>query len=150
MCHHTVGLEDNFIDLAFEMGPVNGMTADEIKRYIRYIADWRLGQLGLKPMFLIKEHPALARPAAQRRGARQLLRTARDGIFEGRDARELERGVGSASTSARRRRAARPRTRMPGTARAAGTCSRRLAWRRVISLSQKRVTHSRVGYSNRP
>ena len=57
MCHHTVGLEDNFIDLAFEMGPVNGMSPDEIKRYIRYIADWRLGQLGLKPMFMIKDHP---------------------------------------------------------------------------------------------
>ena len=45
-CQHTVRLEDKFIDLAFEMGPVDGMTAKEIKNYIRYIADWRLGQLG--------------------------------------------------------------------------------------------------------
>ena len=36
----------------------------------------------------------LARPAAQRRRARQLLRDPRDRIFEGRDARELERGLG--------------------------------------------------------
>jgi ribonucleoside-diphosphate reductase beta chain len=57
MCHTTVDLEDAFIDLAFEQGPVNGMTAEEIKRYILYIADWRLGQLGLKPMYMIKEHP---------------------------------------------------------------------------------------------
>ena len=41
-------LEDNFIDLAFETGPINGMSAKEIKRYIRYIADWRLKQLGLQ------------------------------------------------------------------------------------------------------
>ncbi|MDB5688024.1 MAG: ribonucleotide-diphosphate reductase subunit beta, partial [Rhizorhabdus sp.] len=57
MCQTTVRLEDAFIDLAFEMGPVNGMTPKEIKKYIRYIADWRLGQLGMKPMFMIDDHP---------------------------------------------------------------------------------------------
>ena len=57
MCQTTVRLEDNFIDLAFEMGPVNGMTPKEIKKYIRYIADWRLGQLGMKPIYMIDEHP---------------------------------------------------------------------------------------------
>jgi len=57
VCHKTVGLEDAFIDLAFEMGPVPGMSPKEIKKYIRYIADWRLGQLGLKPMFMIEDHP---------------------------------------------------------------------------------------------
>jgi ribonucleoside-diphosphate reductase beta chain len=36
---------------------VPGMTAKEIKKYIRYIADWRLNQLGFKPMFMIEEHP---------------------------------------------------------------------------------------------
>src|SRR5215470_710656 len=45
VCQKTVRLEDAFIDLAFEMGPVNGMSPKEIKKYIRYIADWRLGQL---------------------------------------------------------------------------------------------------------
>ncbi len=53
----SVRLEDNFIDLAFEMGPVSGMTPKEIKKYIRYIADWRLGQLGLQPIYMIEEHP---------------------------------------------------------------------------------------------
>ena len=33
------------------------MTPEEIKKYIRYIADWRLGQLGLKPMYMVDEHP---------------------------------------------------------------------------------------------
>ncbi len=57
MCKTTVMLEDNFIDLAFEMGPVQGMTADDIKQYIRYIADWRLGQLELEPIYGVTEHP---------------------------------------------------------------------------------------------
>jgi ribonucleoside-diphosphate reductase beta chain len=56
-CYHVVDLEDAFVDLAFEQGPVEGMSADDIKNYIRYIADWRLGQLGLKPIYRIKEHP---------------------------------------------------------------------------------------------
>jgi len=33
------------------------MTAKEIKRYIRYIADWRLGQLGLQPIYMVEDHP---------------------------------------------------------------------------------------------
>ncbi|MGE3251139.1 MAG: ribonucleotide-diphosphate reductase subunit beta [Hyphomonadaceae bacterium] len=57
-CRHVVSLEDKFIDLAFEMGPVEGMTPDDIKKYIRYIADWRLGQLKLPKLYGdVKEHP---------------------------------------------------------------------------------------------
>ena len=56
-CQTVVGLEDNFIDLAFEMGPVEGMTPDDIKAYIRYIADWRLQQLNLPKVYGVKEHP---------------------------------------------------------------------------------------------
>jgi ribonucleoside-diphosphate reductase beta chain len=56
-CQKTVRLEDAFIDLAFEQGPVPGMSAKEIKRYIRYIADWRLGQLGLPEIYMIEDHP---------------------------------------------------------------------------------------------
>ena len=56
-CETVVKLEDNFIDLAFEMGSVEGMTPDHIKNYIRYIADWRLKQLKLDPIFGIKNHP---------------------------------------------------------------------------------------------
>ncbi len=56
-CRTVVGLEDAFIDLAFEMGPVEGMAADDVKQYIRYIADWRLEQLSLPRLFDVKEHP---------------------------------------------------------------------------------------------
>jgi ribonucleoside-diphosphate reductase beta chain len=56
-CRTVVSMEDKFIDLAFEMGPVQGMTADDIKKYIRYIADWRLGQLGLPKIYGVTEHP---------------------------------------------------------------------------------------------
>jgi ribonucleoside-diphosphate reductase beta chain len=57
ICHQTVSLEDAFIELAFEMGPINGMSPKEIKKYIRYIADWRLGQLGFAPIYMVDEHP---------------------------------------------------------------------------------------------
>lgn len=63
-----VELEDKFIDLAFELGPVEGMTPDDVKSYIRYIADWRFTQLKMKPIYgyfegekghykQVKEHP---------------------------------------------------------------------------------------------
>ena len=56
-CQKTVRLEDAFIDLAFEMGPVDGMTPKAIKKYIRYLADWRLGQLGFSPIYMVDDHP---------------------------------------------------------------------------------------------
>ena len=56
-CRTVVALEDKFIDLAFEMGDVEGMTPDDIKQYIRYIADWRLQQLELSPIYGVKTHP---------------------------------------------------------------------------------------------
>jgi ribonucleoside-diphosphate reductase beta chain len=57
-CARTVvTLEERFIDLAFEMGPIEGLAGAEIKRYIRFVADWRLRQLGLEPVFGVTEHP---------------------------------------------------------------------------------------------
>jgi ribonucleoside-diphosphate reductase beta chain len=56
-CRDMVVLEDNFIDLAFALGPVDGMTADEVKTYIRFIADRRLNQLGLKSNYEVAENP---------------------------------------------------------------------------------------------
>ncbi|MEC7204431.1 MAG: ribonucleotide-diphosphate reductase subunit beta, partial [Pseudomonadota bacterium] len=49
--------EDAFIDLAFEMGGVEGLEAADVKQYIRYIADRRLGQLGLNPIHHIDNNP---------------------------------------------------------------------------------------------
>ena len=56
-CRTVIMLEDKFIDLAFEAGDVEGMTPADIKNYIRYIADWRLGQLKLEPIYGIDKHP---------------------------------------------------------------------------------------------
>jgi ribonucleoside-diphosphate reductase beta chain len=50
ICKTTVLLEDKFIELAFNLGDVQGMTQQDIKNYIRYIADWRLTQLNLTPV----------------------------------------------------------------------------------------------------
>jgi ribonucleoside-diphosphate reductase beta chain len=51
VAHTMVGLEEGFVDLAFSLGEIEGMTAQEIKSYVRYIADWRLTQLKLSPVF---------------------------------------------------------------------------------------------------
>jgi ribonucleoside-diphosphate reductase beta chain len=56
-CSTIVEHEDAFIDLAFEMGGVEGLTAQNVKDYIRYIADRRLQQLGLQVMYNIVKNP---------------------------------------------------------------------------------------------
>ena len=52
-----VELEDKFIDLSFEMGGIEGLTASDVKDYIRYIADRRLISLGMKGIFKKKKNP---------------------------------------------------------------------------------------------
>jgi ribonucleoside-diphosphate reductase beta chain len=52
-----VELEDKFIDLAFQMGPMEDLTPEEVKKYIRYIADRRLISMGLKGVFKVKKNP---------------------------------------------------------------------------------------------
>lgn len=52
-----VELEDRFIDLAFSQGDIQGLRAEDVKKYIRYICDRRLLQIGLKPNYGIKENP---------------------------------------------------------------------------------------------
>ena len=56
-CREMVELEDRFLDLVFEMGDIDGLTKKEMQQYIRYIADRRLLQLGLKPNYKIKDNP---------------------------------------------------------------------------------------------
>ena len=56
-CDTVLNHEDAFIDLAFELGGVEGLTAAEVKAYIRYIADRRLIQLGLQPVYRIEKNP---------------------------------------------------------------------------------------------
>jgi len=52
-----VELEDKFIDLSFSMGAMEGLDAEDVKRYIRYICDRRLISLGLKGIFKVKKNP---------------------------------------------------------------------------------------------
>jgi len=56
-CSTIVDHEDAFIDLAFGLGGVQGLTAEEVKLYIRFIADRRLVQLGLQPIFKMEKNP---------------------------------------------------------------------------------------------
>ena len=44
----VVELEDKFIDICFDKAEIPDLTAKEVKEYIRYIADRRLLQLGMK------------------------------------------------------------------------------------------------------
>ena len=57
IAERMVELEDKFIDLCYKMGPMRGLEADEVKTYIRYIADRRLISLGLKGIFKVKKNP---------------------------------------------------------------------------------------------
>ena len=56
-CETVISHEDAFINLAFELGGVKGLEANQVKDYIRFIADLRLTQLGMEKIFNIKEHP---------------------------------------------------------------------------------------------
>ena len=57
MAKNVVKLEDKFIQLAYTMGEIEGLTMEEVKTYIRYITDRRLLQLGLKTNFKVKNNP---------------------------------------------------------------------------------------------
>ena len=56
-CSIVVGHEDSFIDKAFELGGVEGLEAENVKKYIRYIADNRLNQLGVDPIYNVGKNP---------------------------------------------------------------------------------------------
>jgi len=57
MSRKAVELEDKFVDLAYEMGDIEGLGKEEVKQYIRYITDRRLLQLGLQSNFHVRENP---------------------------------------------------------------------------------------------
>jgi len=57
MYRKAVTLEDAVIDLAFELGDIQDLSAAGVKEYIRFIADRRLVMLGLKPNWNIAENP---------------------------------------------------------------------------------------------
>jgi ribonucleoside-diphosphate reductase beta chain len=57
ICLKVVSHEDAFIDRAFELGGVEGLNGDGVKKYIRFVADGRLRQLGLDPLFGTTSNP---------------------------------------------------------------------------------------------
>jgi len=58
ICNEIVKHEDAFIDLAFNFkGAIEGMTPNDIKNYVRFIADRRLNQLGLEGIYQISNNP---------------------------------------------------------------------------------------------
>ena len=52
-CNTMIDHEDAFIDRAFELGTVEGLRPEEVKQYMRYMADIRLNQLKLQPIYKI-------------------------------------------------------------------------------------------------
>ena len=52
-----VELEDKFIDLAFSFGEMRDLSKEDVKTYIRYIADRRLIAMGMKGIFKVKKNP---------------------------------------------------------------------------------------------
>ena len=52
-----ISLEDAFIDNAFKTGGASNLTKEEVKKYIRYVADYRLNQLGFKKNWNISKNP---------------------------------------------------------------------------------------------
>jgi ribonucleoside-diphosphate reductase beta chain len=57
LVRETVRLEDAFVDLAFGLHKIEGLTPEEVKQYVRFIADRRLTQLGLRENWGIHDNP---------------------------------------------------------------------------------------------
>ena len=56
-CNTMIDHEDAFIDRAFELGTVEGLRPEAVKQYMRYMADIRLNQLKLQPIYKISTNP---------------------------------------------------------------------------------------------
>ena len=57
IAERMVELENKFIDLSFSTGGIIGLTADEVKEYIKYIADRRLISMGMRGIYKVKKNP---------------------------------------------------------------------------------------------
>lgn len=57
----TIELEDNFIDKAFELGPIEGLTPKDLKTFIRHRCNTKLEDLGLKKNWKNIDKEALER-----------------------------------------------------------------------------------------
>ena len=52
-----VKLEDAFVERVFKMGGVSNLNKEDVKKYVRYVTDYRLNQLGFKKNWNVKDHP---------------------------------------------------------------------------------------------
>lgn len=52
-----VEAEHRFIDLVFEMGDQEGMSPEDMKKYIMYLANVRLDSLGLESIYDVDSNP---------------------------------------------------------------------------------------------
>jgi ribonucleoside-diphosphate reductase beta chain len=59
ICDTIVNMECAFIDLVFAESEIEGLTAIEMKKYVKFIANRRLNQLKLVDMYNIEENPLL-------------------------------------------------------------------------------------------
>ena len=57
MAREAVSLEEAFIDFAFSKHEIRDLHKEDVKLYIKYIADRRMIQLGLKPEYNIEKNP---------------------------------------------------------------------------------------------
>ena len=57
IAERMVELEDLFINLSFGVNEQQGLTKEEVKQYIRYIADRRLIHMGLRGIFRVTRNP---------------------------------------------------------------------------------------------
>src|ERR1700722_9357005 len=57
----TIELEDNFIDKAFELGEIEGLTSKDMKAFIRHRCNTKLTDLGLKKNYKNIDKEALSR-----------------------------------------------------------------------------------------
>ncbi len=57
ICATMVGLEDGFIDPAFQQGGIDGLTPYEVKSSIRFVADRRMQGLGIDAPHQVQKNP---------------------------------------------------------------------------------------------
>jgi ribonucleoside-diphosphate reductase beta chain len=53
----VIEIEDASIDLAYSVGSTTAATSEDVKKYIRFVGDYRMNQMGLKSQYGIKENP---------------------------------------------------------------------------------------------
>ena len=89
-CATIVDHEDAFIDLAFELGPVEGLHAAEVKQYIRFHRGPPADAAGPEPAIPRGAQPvAVAGRHAERAGACELLREPLYGVQQGEHGRDV-------------------------------------------------------------